>query len=281
MRVRCLNPDAVRNIQVAHGQFAAVCYGTPEKYAKRVGQSCMETEHMSGSRCEYIKFEVDGVDRGTAEQCLRHEIGVKVPFEMQDNYDIADEIDRIANVPADEVVKNMASFRYIDKDGFKWVVPGRIEHNERARARYGALMEHINRERRVIKSMLEKGGVSPAEATEAANFCLPRATTTAFAIGFTPEALMRFCNKRLCVRAQEFARELAQEMRGLIWELNRPLAERLVPQCEHYLWCPEGKRTCGRYPTKEQVREMVREARGKEKEENAGNKEGIDEGVLR
>lgn len=281
MQVKCLNPDAVRNIEVNHGQFAAECYGTPEKYAKRVGRQCAETEHWSGSRCEYIKFRVTGIDRGTAEQCLRHEIGVRVPQEMQDNYDLADWIDMVANVPADEVVKNMASFRYIDKDGFAWAVPELIGKIDRAKDRYDALMEHINRERRVIKKILEANGAAPEAATEAANFVLPRATQTSFVIGLSPEALLRFCHKRLCVRAQEFAQELADKMRREIWELNPELAKRMVPQCVHYLWCPEGKRSCGRYPTKDEVRRMVREGSERREGGHADHEESGHEGVLR
>lgn len=68
MQVEILNPDVVRDLYKNHGVFACVCYNTPEKYAERVGQSCQDNGHFSGSRCEYIKFRIKDIDRGTAEQ---------------------------------------------------------------------------------------------------------------------------------------------------------------------------------------------------------------------
>jgi hypothetical protein len=82
------------------GEFACVCYGTPDKYAEKVGKSCQESGHMSGSRCEYIKFRIYDIDRGTAEQIMRHEVGTNVPFDEQDNYSFID-------INPSNMVKNM------------------------------------------------------------------------------------------------------------------------------------------------------------------------------
>ena len=60
MKVKIINPEQVRDLYRNHGQFAATCYNTPEKYAEKVGRSCGETNHRSGSRCEYIKFQITG-----------------------------------------------------------------------------------------------------------------------------------------------------------------------------------------------------------------------------
>ena len=60
--VTLMNPEVVVNLYRNHGQFACVCYNTPEKHAERVGSNCQASGHMSGSRCEYIKFRISGVD---------------------------------------------------------------------------------------------------------------------------------------------------------------------------------------------------------------------------
>lgn len=257
LRIEVLNPEEVKNLYHNHGVFACTCYDTPEKYADKVGESCASSGHMSGSRCEYIKFRVGGVDRGTAEQCLRHEIGTNVPFEMQDNYLFADYADLVTDVSPGQIVKNMASFRYIDKDGFEWVTPQTIYQCDEAREIYHNLMRTINDERRKIKDTLVENGVPPKTATQDANFVLPRATKTDFVIGFTPEALIHFCHKRLCVRAQEFVRRLAQAMVAEIKKYNPKFAGELVPHCEHLLWCPEGSHSCHRYPTKAELKERM------------------------
>ena len=236
MKVELLNPDEVRDVFKNHGQFACVCYGTDESKAERVGKSCMESGHMSGSRCEYIKFRISDIDRGTAEQIMRHEVGVRVA--------------------PDEIVKNMASFRYIDKDGFEWATPRVIEANDEARQQYNDLMELIRFWRYSIIKPLEDSGIDHAQAVEAVNMVLPRATLTQLCIGFTPEALIHFCHKRMCSRAQEFIRAVALSMKVEVEKVNPELAEKLVPQCEYLMWCPE-KRTCGFKPTKEQFKELT------------------------
>ena len=254
MNVEILNPDVLTNLYKNHGDFARVCYDTPTGFAERVGQSCQDDGHMSGSRCEYIKFRISGIDRGTAEQCLRHEIGTFVPFEDKDNYTNADYSEVIKDVSPDQIVKNMASFRYIDKNGFSWSTPAYIEDCKVAKDIYDNLMTRINEDRRKIKEALVESGYDEKAATQDANFVLPRATETEFVIGFTPEAFIHFCHKRMCNRAQEFIRELAGKMRDEVAKYNERFAREAKPQCMHLLWCPEGKRSCGMMPSKEQAR---------------------------
>ena len=265
MKVRIINPDVLENLYENHGKFACVCYNTSEKYAERVGRSCQDDAHFSGSRCEYIKFHISGIDRGTAEQCLRHEIGVDVPFEMQDNWSFSDWMDIVTDVDPTHIVKNMASFRYIDKGGFEYATPDVIARHEEVKDIYEATMSAINIGRNSLKqALIEIYHEDPKEVNEAVNFVLPRATTTEFVIGFTPEALIRFMHKRLCIRAQEFIREIAKEMRSVVSDINPRFARELVPQCAHFLWCPEGKRSCGLYPTKDEVKKLI--AMGKREE---------------
>jgi len=261
MKVEILNPEVLENLYKNHGEFARICYDTPEKYAERVGKSCQADGHMSGSRCEYIKFRISGIDRGTAEQCLRHELGTHVPFELQDNYSFADYSEVVKDVSPDQVVKNMASFRYIDKDGFSWSTPAYIEECQAAKEIYDHLMVHINNERERIKNALIENGCDERSAVQDANFVLPRATETEFVIGFTPEAFIHFEHKRLCSRAQEFIRELAIKMKNEVAKYNERFAREATPQCMHLLWCPEGKRSCGMMPTKAEARMFI--AQGK------------------
>lgn len=258
MKVEIINPKVVTNLYKNHGVFACTCYNTPEAYAEKVGESCAKDNHMSGSRCEYIKFRISDVDRGTAEQALRHEIGVVVPYESQDNYSFADYSELVKDVSPDQIIKNMASFRYIDKDGFKWATPSSIAACDSAKTIYDNLMETINKARAEIKNELEANGLDAKTATQDANFVLPRATTTEFVIGFTPEALIHFCHKRLCFRAQEFIWQMASAMRKEVAKYSQKFAEELMPQCAHLLWCPEGKRSCGAYPTKDKLKEMIK-----------------------
>lgn len=261
MNVEIINPEVLTNLYHNHGLFACTCYNTDEKYADKVGKSCEEDSHMSGSRCEYIKFKITGLDRGTAEQCLRHEIGTSVPFEEQDNYSFAEYSELVTDVSPDQIVKNMASFRYIDKEGFQYEIPATIQNSTKASVVYRDLMDTINECRTIIKDALIEDGVPEKRAVQDANFVLPRATTTDFVIGFTPEALIHFCHKRLCSRAQEFIRELAGKMKREVAKYNAEFATELVPHCQHLLWCPEKKNSCHAYPTRGELTEILRNAR--------------------
>lgn len=259
MRVEIINPEVLENLYHNHGLFACTCYNTPDKFADKVGKSCEDEGHMSGSRCEYIKFKISGLDRGTAEQCLRHEIGTSVPFEEQDNYSFAEYSDLVVDVSPDQIVKNMASFRYIDKAGFMFETPATIKNCGKASDFYIDLMGIINDYRTQIKDALVEDGVPEKRAVQDANFVLPRATTTEFVIGFTPEALIHFCHKRLCTRAQEFVRELALLMKKEVAKYNAEFAAELVPHCQHLLWCPEKKHSCHAYPTKDELKEKLKQ----------------------
>ena len=213
---------------------------------------------MSGSRCEYIKFEIEA-DRGTLEQMMRSEIGVR--YDNQDKYYYMDLIEAIPRVSPDEIVKNMQSFRYVDKNDFTYVIPHNIEKNEKALALYQNCMSNIDTTRKAIRDILiQEDNIDPHKAVEDANFVLPRATNTKLTIGFTPEALIRFMWKRLCTRAQDEIREVAIAMKKTIMEINPEFAKELVPHCTYLMWCPEGeKHTCGAYPTREQLKKALEE----------------------
>ena len=238
MNVKIINPEVLQNLYKNHGEFACECYATPKKFAEKVGKSCEADGHMSGSRCEYIKFEIEA-DRGTLEQMMRSEIGVR--YDNQDKYYYMDLIEAIPRVSPDEIVKNMQSFRYVDKNDFTYVIPHNIEKNEKALALYQNCMSNIDTTRKAIRDILiQEDNIDPHKAVEDANFVLPRATNTKLTIGFTPEALIRFMWKRLCVRAQDEIREVAIAMKKTIMEINPDFERELVRHRKASLWCTEG-----------------------------------------
>ncbi len=248
--VEIINKEEVSQIYKNHGEFACTCYDTPKKYAEKVGKSCNESGHMSGSRCEYIKFNIYG-DRGTMEQIMRHEIGTDYNFET---YTYQDRMELLVDVNPCNIVKNMQSFRYVDKTGFDYVTPRAIQNNPDAKKLYDSLMENIDNVRGEIKEILISNGVDEHAAVEQSNFVLPRATNLWLTIGFTPEALIHFMHKRLCTRAQYEIRTIAIEMKKAVDEICPEFAKELVPHCQYLLWCPEKKKSCGAYPTKDELR---------------------------
>lgn len=253
MQVKLLNPEVLENLYKNHGEFACTCYDTPTKYAEKVGESCNKSGHMSGSRCEYIKFEIEG-DRGTLEQMMRHEVGVR--YNEIDKYSYSDRIELIVDVNPANIVKNMQSFRYVDKNEFTYVIPKNIQKYEDVLELYKKIMQEIDTNRKELRDMLVEHGVDYKKAVEDANFILPRATNLKLTIGFTPEALIQFMFKRLCTRAQDEIREIAVEMKKQVAAVNPKFAEELMPHCQYLLWCPE-KNGCGAYPSKDEVKKIL------------------------
>ena len=255
MRVEIINKEELVDLYKNHGLFACTCYDTPDKYAEKVGKSCNKDGHMSGSRTEYIKFRIYDIDRGTAEQLMRHEIGTD--YDSSITYSYQDKMDMIIDVNPCNIVKNMQSFRYVDKNDFTYVIPNNIKKNEKALALYQSCMNDIEYTRKAIRDILiEEDDVKPNKAVEDANFVLPRATNTKLTIGFTPEALIRFEWKRLCRRSQDEIREIAIAIKNAVNEINPNFAKELMPHCQHLLWCPE-KHGCGAYPTKKELKEKI------------------------
>lgn len=254
MKVTLLNPEQLEQLYKNHGEFACTCYDTPKKYANKVGESCNESHHMSGSRCEYIKFDIEG-DRGTLEQMMRHEIGVR--YDEIDKYAYSDRIELMIDVNPTNIVKNMQSFRYVDKNEFTYYIPDNIENNTKAKLLYKNLMLEIDYVRKQIRDVLVEGGIDVKQAVEDANFVLPRATNLTLTIGFTPEALIQFEWKRLCIRSQKPIREIALEIKRLISLVHEKFSQELTPHCQFLLWCPEKRHSCGVMPTKEKLKELI------------------------
>lgn len=265
MRVEIINKEELLDLYKNHGLFACTCYDTPDKYAEKVGKSCMKDGHTSGSRAEYIKFRLYDVDRGTCEQIMRHEIGTD--YEPGVTYSYQDRLDMFIDVNPNNIVKNMQSFRYVDKNGFSYTIPKTIQEDTTSKLLYEDLMKQIDITRTAIKESLIASGIEEKKAVEDSNFVLPRATNLTLTVAFTPEALIHFMHKRLCVRAQDEIRKVAIEMKKAVKEILPEYEKQLMPHCQHLLWCPESKKmTCDAYPTKEELTAILKEAKASKKD---------------
>lgn len=234
MKVTILNPEETTRLFEYWGKASSVCYDTTTDTPERIGKGCMNSGHFSGSRGRFILFMVEGCPRFTIDQAVRHEIGV---------------------------MKNVQSFRYVDKDSFAYEVPVEIMDNKDLLARYHAYMMSSMELYSDIQEYVFNKTKSHERANEQARYVLPMSTHANFIVGMTVEALIHFANMRLCVRAEDKIRELALAIKKATLELLPELKEKLVPNCQAFLWCPEGKASCGAYPTKSALKKMIAEVR--------------------
>ena len=232
LKVTMLNQDECENLFKLWGLTSAICYATPEKYANGVGKSCLSTKHFSGSRHRYIVLKFENISRACADQMARHSVGTAV---------------------------NMQSGRYVNLADFTYHTPTPILKNEKAKAIYDGIMETIEKGYVDICAALEEDGLKGESVYECARGIAPMNHHTKLVMAYTPEALINFLNKRLCVCSQEEIRKVAREIKKIVGEAIPELKPYLVPICQAQLWCPESpKRTCGAFKQRDELISLLK-----------------------
>lgn len=230
IKVELLNPEEVKNFIKNHGIFACQCYNTPEKFAERVGLSCLKEGHTSGSRADMFKFRIH-CPRYTADQIMRHSVGTAI---------------------------NCQSQRYVDMDdNFGIYIPPEVEKDQILKQVYQNYEDECKQRYKDIRKLMNCYEITGEQANDLMRTMLPIGVECNLTMGFTVEALIHFMHKRLCKRADEPIRKVAQEMRKVVLEVEPRYADLLVPQCKSLMYCPE-KHSCGAYPSKKEVEELIK-----------------------
>ena len=237
IKVTLLNAEDVTDFIKNHGQIACVCYNTDEKYAEKVGKYSMKEGHTSGSRGDFFKFEIE-CPRFTADQIMRHEIGV---------------------------FKNCQSQRYVDMDdNFSIYVPAKVVKDETLLQQYIRYEEMCKAQYKVNRACFDEMGIEGETANDLMRTMLPIGVKTKLRIGFTLEALIHFMHKRLCTRADLPIRKVAQLMKEEVLKVQPQYKDLLVPHCVALMYCPE-RHGCGAYPSREKVEELIKKWKEKDK----------------
>ena len=229
IKVELLNPEEVKNFIKNHGIFACQCYMTPEKFAERVGMSCLVEGHTSGSRADMFKFRIYS-PRFCADQIMRHSVGTAI---------------------------NCQSQRYVDMDdNFSLYAPPQVYNDETLRKAYQEYEDNCRLQYKAIRLVMTANNITGEKANDLMRTMLPIGVPCNLTMGFTIEALIHFMNKRLCVRADAPIRQVAKLMKEAVLAVEPRYEELFVPQCQADMYCPE-KHGCGAYPNKEEVQRLI------------------------
>ena len=229
IKVELLNPEEVKNFIKNHGIFACQCYMTPEKFAERVGMSCLVEGHTSGSRADMFKFRIYA-PRYCCDQIMRHSVGTAI---------------------------NCQSQRYVDMDeNFSIYVPPQVMNDEYLVDLYAEFELQSKLQYKVIREEMLRRNITGEQANDLMRTMLPIGVGCNLTMGFTIEALIHFMHKRLCVRADAPIRQVAKLMKEVVLAVEPRYAELFVPQCQNDMFCPE-KHGCGAYPNKEEVQRLI------------------------
>lgn len=226
--VTLMNKSDVEHFIRRHGEFACVCYDTPIGQADKVGEHCLKSGHLSGSRHLYFVFKLKNIPRFTVDQLVRHEVGV---------------------------VKNVQSLRYVTKgnldkidEGFNIYIPPELRDNIEDRWEFERTEDYLNIVyRRLVKA--QRYMTNKERANEIARTLIPIGVATSCSFACNLEGLINLANKRLCNRAEQPIHILVKMMVNEVIAVEPRYKEFLVPQCKKLGYCPEMK-GCGMYEPK-------------------------------
>ena len=234
IKVELMNPEAVKDFIRQHGIFACQCYCTPEKYADKIGLSCLKEGHTSGSRADMFKFRIK-CPRYCADQVMRHSVGTAI---------------------------NCQSQRYVDMDNnFSIYVPPQVMEDENLKQLYQMYEDTCREQYQQLRKEMNEKGITGEQANDLMRTMLPIGVECNLTMGFTIEALIHFMHKRLCKRADAPIRKVAQLMKEEVLKVEPRYKDLFVPQCVDLLYCPE-RSTCGLYPNKQELIRLIN--KGKE-----------------
>ena len=227
-QVTLMNKSDVEHFIRRHGEFACVCYDTPIGQADKVGEHCLKSGHLSGSRHLYFVFKLKNIPRFTVDQLVRHEVGV---------------------------VKNVQSLRYVTKgnldkidEGFNIYIPPELRDNIEDRWEFERTEDYLNIVyRRLVKA--QRYMTNKERANEIARTLIPIGVATECSFACNLEGLINLANKRLCNRAERPIHVLVKMMVNEVIAVEPRYKEFLVPQCKKLGYCPEMK-GCGMYEPK-------------------------------
>lgn len=242
MKVELLahTPDAERIVATA----AKLCYSnsdigslhdglTGDKIEKFITMLA-EIGHESVMEHVSFTFGIEGISRACSHQLVRH---------------------RIASY-------SQKSQRYVNENGFEFVVPPEIDALPEAKEEFNRLMGEITQSYEKIAYLLtakhtaafladglnEKDAASKGQklANEDARFVLPNACETKIVVSMNVRSLFNFFKHRCCNRAQWEIRAVANEMLRLCLGVAPHIFSHAGPSCVATGKCPEGNMTCGK-----------------------------------
>lgn len=220
-KVELQNPEEIKTFVKKHGAMASVCYNTDPKYAEKVGESCLKSGHLSGSRHLYMWFTLRNVPRSAVDQLVRHYTGF---------------------------VPQVQSLRYCDKNGKVSIYAApEIEKDAYLAQALQNYEAQVQANYDYLQNSIKNGGYTNEQANEIARTVIPIGVATECNIAVNLECLMHLANIRLCNRAELPIRTIVKEMVRQVVEVEPRYEPYLVPNCVKNRRCTEGKHSCGKY----------------------------------
>lgn len=214
------------NPELAVQTGARICYS--KKSAAELSKELVNEEFLKdfiemghGTPLEHavFTFSVEGISRACSHQLVRHR----------------------------HISFNQKSQRYVDESGFDYVTPEAFKEDWVDNIYFQNAMEDAKTRYNQLVDRLVFHGMDRKKAQENARAVLPNACTTSLQLTMNLRELHQFLDTRLCNRAQDEIRELAEKILEIMKEKHPLLVCRPFPKCDQTGFCPEGKMGCGKH----------------------------------
>ena len=193
----------------------------------------IDSGHLSIAEYINFVFAVEGIDRATSHQLVRHRLATYSQksqryVEIKESFETISELFENPKTDKDEDYLYSVASKYfvgVTKDNYRLFIQPLLSY-----------LQGI------------KLGMKPEEART----FLPNATKTDLIMSINLRELMHVCSLRLCTNAQKPIRELFNLIKQEVTNYDERLGNLLQPQCESLGYCSDF-RNCGRKPIKQEV----------------------------
>jgi thymidylate synthase (FAD) len=206
-------------------------------------RNLISSGHLGALEHWHTTFAVEGYSRISSQQNDRHRL-MKVFKDHGVVY---------FNEPvqaSQDLSQLQQSQRYVKEDNFRYIVPPSFNSRAEFLARFKRLQDEV--------LDMQREGLALGLPAEDVRFALTNATETRFVITTNARHLRHMFNLRCCQRAQWEIRRLFKELLHEYQRIAPNIFYRAGASCEDLGYCPEGKMSCGRAPSLEELKRYYR-----------------------
>lgn len=199
----------------------------------------IDSGHLGALEHWYTTFAVQGYSRISSQQNDRHRL-MKV-FKDAGVYYYNEPVQA-----SSDISQLQQSQRYVKERDFRYVVPPSFRAHPDFLRRFRDLQDQVK--------AIQRDGLALGIPAEDVRFALTNATETRFVVTVNARQLRHMFNLRCCQRAQWEIRELFTRLLEEYRRIAPNIFYRAGASCEDFGYCPEGKLSCGRAPTMDELR---------------------------
>jgi thymidylate synthase (FAD) len=196
--------------------------------------------HMGALEHWHTSFAVEGYSRISSQQNDRHRL-----MKMLKEPGVPQAFENAPEESSPDVSQLQQSQRYVPERQFEYITPPSFSRDPEFKKRYEALQAEVQE--------LQRLGLSHGLPPEDVRFALTNATETRFVITTNARQLRHMFNLRCCQRAQWEIRELFCGLLSEYQAIAPNIFHNAGASCDDLGYCPEGKMSCGRAPTLEEL----------------------------